>query len=193
MSTRIYVPIDAAALSVGAERVARAVERLIDERGADVTLVRNGSRGLFWLEPLVEVETDTGRVAYGPVTPADVATLFDAQFKPNTKHKLYLGLTEEIPFLKKQERLTFARCGITDPLSIEDYKAHGGYRGLARALTHDGAAHRRRGHAIRPARPRRRRFSRGHQVADGAQDTRGRRNTSSAMRTKATAAPMPTA
>ena len=78
MSTRIYVPGDAAALSVGAERVARAVERLIDERRADVTLVRNGSRGLFWLEPLVEVETDAGRVAYGPVAPADVASLFDA-------------------------------------------------------------------------------------------------------------------
>ena len=140
MSTRVYVPVDAAALSVGAERVARAVERLIDERGADVTLVRNGSRGLFWLEPLVEIETDAGRVAFGPVAPADVATLFDSKFKPNTKHKLHLGLTEEIPFLKKQERLTFARCGVTDPLSIEDYKAHGGYRGLTRALTMDGAA-----------------------------------------------------
>jgi formate dehydrogenase iron-sulfur subunit len=140
MSTRVYVPVDAAALSVGAERVARAVERLIDERRADVTLVRNGSRGLFWLEPLLEIETAAGRVAFGPVAPADVASLFDAQFKPNTKHKLYLGLTEETPFLKKQERLTFARCGITDPLSIEDYKAHGGYRGLTRALTMDGAA-----------------------------------------------------
>jgi formate dehydrogenase iron-sulfur subunit len=139
MSTRIYVPIDAAALSVGAERVARAVERLIDEQSAEATLVRNGSRGLFWLEPLVEIETAASRVAFGPVTPADVAEIFDAKFLPNSKHKLYLGLTEEIPFLKKQERLTFARCGITDPLSIEDYKAHGGYRGLARALTMNGA------------------------------------------------------
>jgi formate dehydrogenase iron-sulfur subunit len=69
-----------------------------------------------------------------------VATLFDAQFRPNTKHKLYLGATEEIPFLKKQERLTFARCGIIDPLSIEDYRAHGGFRGLTRALTMTGAA-----------------------------------------------------
>ena len=140
MTARIYVPMDAAALSVGAERVAQAVERLAEERHADIALVRNGSRGLFWLEPLVEIETDAGRVAFGPVKPADVATLFDAQFRPNTKHKLYLGATEEIPFLKKQERLTFARCGIIDPLSIEDYRAHGGFRGLTRALTMTGAA-----------------------------------------------------
>ena len=140
MTARMYVPMDAAALSVGAERVARAVEQLAEERRADIALVRNGSRGLFWLEPLVEIETESGRVAFGPVKPADVATLFDTQFQPNTKHKLYLGPTEEIPFLKKQERLTFARCGIIDPLSIEDYKAHAGFRGLTRALTMTGAA-----------------------------------------------------
>src|SRR5262245_50812133 len=104
MTTRIYVPMDAAALSVGAESVAQAVERLAEERSGDIALVRNGSRGLFWLEPLVEIETASGRVAFGPVKPADVATLFDAQFRPNTKHKLYLGPTGEIPFLKKQER-----------------------------------------------------------------------------------------
>ncbi len=190
MSTRVYVPVDAAALSVGAERVARAVERLIDERGADVTLVRNGSRGLFWLEPLVEVETDAGRVAFGPVAPADVATLFDSRFKPNTKHKLHLGLTEEIPYLKKQERLTFARCGITDPLSLEDYKAHGGYRGLARALTMDGAAIvdevtqsglRGRGGAGFPT---------GIKWKTVLKTAGPTRNTSSAMPTRATAAPI---
>jgi len=140
MTTRIYVPLDAAALSVGAERVAQAVERIAEERRADVTLIRNGSRGMFWLEPLVEVETDSGRVAFGPVKPADLADLFDAQFRANTKHKLYHGPTEEIPYLKKQERLTFARCGSTDRLSIDDYKAHGGFRGLTRSLTMTGGA-----------------------------------------------------
>jgi formate dehydrogenase iron-sulfur subunit len=135
MSVRVYVPRDSSALSVGAEGVARAIASEASSRGLDVTLVRNGSRGMFWLEPLVEVETADGRVAYGPVSREAVAGLFDAGFLEGKAHALNLGPTEEIPYLKQQERLTFARCGIVDPLSIEDYIAHGGYRALHRALS----------------------------------------------------------
>jgi formate dehydrogenase iron-sulfur subunit len=124
-----------AAVSVGADAVARAVAREISIRNLDVTLVRNGSRGMFWLEPLVEVETPAGRIAYGPVSSEAVPGLFDAGMLEGKMHALCLGLTEEIDFLKKQERLTFARCGITDPLSLNDYIAHGGYRGLTAALS----------------------------------------------------------
>ena len=135
MSAKIYVPCDMAAVSVGADAVARAVAREISIRNLDVTLVRNGSRGMFWLEPLVEVETPAGRIAYGPVSSEAVPGLFDAGMLEGKMHALCLGLTEEIDFLKKQERLTFARCGITDPLSLNDYIAHGGYRGLTAALS----------------------------------------------------------
>ncbi|MHB1219573.1 MAG: formate dehydrogenase beta subunit [Alphaproteobacteria bacterium] len=134
MSVRVFVPMDASALSVGAEEVAAAVAREAARRGAGIALVRNGSRGLFWLEPMVEVETKAGRVAYGPVSADDVAGLFDADFLSGGKHKLSLGPAEEIPYLKRQERLTFARCGVIDPLSIEDYRAHGGFAGLDKAL-----------------------------------------------------------
>ena len=132
---RIYVPCDAAALAMGADAVARAIERQIVERRIEAVVVRNGSRGMFWLEPLVEIETAQGRVAYGPVSPEAVDGLFNAGFLDGRKHDLYLGLTEEIPYLKRQERLTFARCGITDPLSLSEYLSFGGYRGLQRALT----------------------------------------------------------
>src|SRR5579871_2232075 len=122
MSVRVYVPCDAAALSVGSEGVAKAISRELAARNlADGTVIRNGSRGMFWLEPLVEVETAVGRVAYGPVTPEAVPNLFDAGFLEGKSHALGLGPTEEIPYLKRQERLTFARCGITDRLSIPDY------------------------------------------------------------------------
>ncbi len=134
MSVRVYVPRDATALSLGAEAVANAIVAEAQRRGAEVRLVRNGSRGLFWLEPLVEVETAAGRVAYGPVRAQDVAGLFDAGFLDGGKHALGHGLTAEIPYLKKQERLTFARVGITDPLSLDDYLVHDGYRGLKNAL-----------------------------------------------------------
>ena len=83
---------------------------------------------------MVEVETDSGRVAYGPVSAKDVPSLFDAGLTSGGTHKLSLGNPEEIPFLAKQTRLTFARCGITDPLSLDDYKAHGGLKGLANAV-----------------------------------------------------------
>jgi formate dehydrogenase iron-sulfur subunit len=135
MSLRIYVPRDSAALALGADEVATALAREAGARGLELELVRNGSRGLFWLEPLVEVLTDAGRVAYGPVTPQDVASLLDAGLPDGGSHPLRLGLTEDIPWLRQQERLTFARMGVTDPLSLDDYQAHEGYVGLRRALS----------------------------------------------------------
>ncbi|HTH98966.1 MAG TPA: NADH-ubiquinone oxidoreductase-F iron-sulfur binding region domain-containing protein [Stellaceae bacterium] len=134
MTIKIFVPIDAAALSVGAERVAQAIGHESRRRKLDVTVIRNGSRGLFWLEPLVEVEKDGVRLAYGPVGTQDVPGLFDAGFLTGGAHPLALGPTEEIDYLKRQERLTFARCGIIDPLSLDDYRAHGGWAGLQKAL-----------------------------------------------------------
>ena len=130
----VYVPRDAAALSVGADEVADAILAEAIKLKKQIRLVRNGSRGMLFLEPLVEVETAKGRVAYGPVTPGDVADLFKAGFLEGKSHKLSHGLTEEIPYFKKQERLTFARCGITDPLSIEDYIKYDGFKGLKKAI-----------------------------------------------------------
>jgi formate dehydrogenase iron-sulfur subunit len=134
MTLKIYVPCDSAALALGADEVAAAIAAHARQSGVDIELVRNGSRGLFWLEPLVEVATPAGRVAYGPVEAHDVPGLFAASFHTGGAHALRLGLTEDIAFLKKQERLTFARMGVTDPLSLRDYQAHEGYAGLRRAL-----------------------------------------------------------
>jgi len=135
MNIKVYVPRDATALSLGAERVARVIESEARRRGLSVQLIRNGSRGLFWLEPLVEVETAAGREAYGPVTAQDVPSLFEAVFLEGKSHPLHLGPTEEIKELKSQQRLTFARVGVIDPVSVDDYIAHGGYAGLKRALS----------------------------------------------------------
>ncbi len=133
MTIRIFVPRDAAALSLGADKVAKAIASEVAARGLDVKLVRNGSRGMLWLEPLVEVEIDGKRIGYGPVKARDVAGLFEAGLISGGDHALCLGEVESLPFLKEQTRLTFARCGITDPLSLEDYEAHGGLAGLRRA------------------------------------------------------------
>ncbi|MEG6509054.1 NADH-quinone oxidoreductase subunit NuoF [Methyloligella sp. 2.7D] len=134
MSTRIFIPRDAGSLALGADEVAKAVAKRAQKDGIDIEIVRNGSRGMFWLEPLVEVETPEGRIGYGPVQESDVDSLFEANFFEAGDHPLKLGLVEEIPFFKRQTRLTFARVGITDPRSIEDYKAHGGYVGLKKAI-----------------------------------------------------------
>ncbi|HZY58917.1 MAG TPA: NADH-ubiquinone oxidoreductase-F iron-sulfur binding region domain-containing protein [Candidatus Binataceae bacterium] len=133
MKATVYVPRDSGALSLGAEHVARAIAQEAARRRIDLTLVRNGSRGLYWLEPMVEAATQRGRVAYGPVRPESVAALFDAGFIEGQGHELCLGLTEEIAWLKNQERLTFARVGVIDPVSLDDYVEHGGYEGLRRA------------------------------------------------------------
>jgi formate dehydrogenase iron-sulfur subunit len=138
MSITVYVPIDAGALSLGAEAVATAIAAEATQRGLDIRVVRNGSRGLYWLEPMVEVATPEGRIAFGPVQADDVAGLFDADFLHAGKHPSQLGPTEEIGYLKSQQRLTFARVGVVDPRSLDDYRAHGGYRGLENALRMSG-------------------------------------------------------
>ena len=135
MTVRIFVPKDAAAVALGADKVAAKFADAIKAKGIDARIVRNGSRGMHWLEPMVEVETPSGRIAYGPVKVSDVESLLDAGLESGGAHALSLGLTEDIPFLKKQTRLTFARCGVIDPLSIEDYRSLGGLKGLERAVS----------------------------------------------------------
>jgi formate dehydrogenase iron-sulfur subunit len=141
MSIRIFVPRDSTALALGANDVAAAIAAEAAKRQIDVEIVRNGTRGLLWLEPLVEVETAGGRTGFGPVDADDVAALFDAGFHTgSTSHALSVGPVAEIPYFKKQQRLTFARVGLTDPVSLADYEANEGYQGLRAALQLDGAA-----------------------------------------------------
>jgi len=130
---KIYVPCDAAAVAVGADEVAEALRDAVAQRGLGIDIVRNGSRGMLWLEPMIEVETAAGRIAYGPVAPEDVEDLLDSGLLYGDAHALRLGRPEEMPFLARQTRLTFARCGLTEPRSYDDYLAHGGGRGLAQA------------------------------------------------------------
>ncbi len=133
--TTVYVPRDSSACSVGADEVAAAIQQQAASLGAAVEVVRNGSRGMMWLEPLVEVVTAQGRVAYGPVTPDDVEGLFAAGFLTGDAHELGLGPTDQIAWLAEQDRLTFSRVGVIDPLSTRDYETHGGLFALRRALT----------------------------------------------------------
>jgi formate dehydrogenase iron-sulfur subunit len=132
--TRLFISRDSTALSLGAEHVVTAFQTQAAALGQEIEIVRNGSRGLFWLEPLVEVETAEGRVAYGPVNPSDVSDLLAAGLLEGKQHPLFLGNIEELAYFKDQNRLTFARVGLTDPVDIDDYLAHDGYRGLHNAL-----------------------------------------------------------
>lgn len=131
---KIYVPADAAAISVGADAVAERIVLEAKQRDMDITLVRNGSRGMLWLEPLVEIDTPKGRIGFGPVGVEDVAGLFDAGLGQGEQHRLSLGLVDALSWMKKQNRLTFARVGVIDPLSLSEFEAQGGLVGLRKAL-----------------------------------------------------------
>jgi formate dehydrogenase iron-sulfur subunit len=133
MNWRFFVPGDSAAVALGADQVADGLRDAASRKGVDIEIVRTGSRGMHWLEPLVEIETAQGHTAFGPVEASDVESVF-AAVTTGTPHRLAIGKPEDHPFLKGQKRLTFERCGIVDPASLADYKAHGGYRGLERAL-----------------------------------------------------------
>ena len=124
---KVFVPMDAAARALGADEVVAALQAEAARRGVAVSVVRTGSRGMVWLEPLVEVETPQGRVGFAPMDAASVRQVFDGG-------PLALGLVEDLPWMKAQTRLTFARCGVIDPLSVSDYRAYGGFVGLTRAL-----------------------------------------------------------
>ncbi len=131
---RVFVPGDSGALSAGADGTAAAIRAHAAAQGLGLDVVRTGSRGMYWLEPLVEVETAAGRMAYGPVAASDVEALLRAGLAQGAAHPLCLGPVQDIPYLARQQRLTFARVGEIDPLSIADYEAHGGLAGLRRAV-----------------------------------------------------------
>lgn len=134
MTARVFVARDSCAISVGANRVAQVIAAQASQLGQGVEIVRTGSRGLLWLEPMVEVETAEGRIAYGPVRAQDVAELFASDFLHGGRHRLGHGLTEQIAYLARQQRRTFARMGLIDPLRLDEYLRHGGYEGLRQAL-----------------------------------------------------------
>ena len=126
----VYVPGDSAARSVGADTIATHLVAGAAARGHDVRLVRNGSRGMLWLEPFVEVDVNGTRFGYGPVTSDDVDSLLDAGILEGAHHPLAHGTVDQIEWLARQQRVTFARVGVIDPLSVADYEAHGGLAGL---------------------------------------------------------------
>ncbi|MCU7237196.1 formate dehydrogenase beta subunit [Pseudomonas peradeniyensis] len=134
----LCIPCDSLACAVGADQVAEALTREAAQRRLPLHIKRTSSRGLYWLEPLVELDTAQGRLGFGPVTPEDVPGLLDALAGDPGSHALALGPVESIPYLKTQQRLLFARAGITRPLSLDDYHANGGFEGLRQATLLDG-------------------------------------------------------
>ncbi len=139
MTLRLFVPRDAAAVAVGADELVAALATASKKAAAKAEIIRNGSRGMLWLEPLLEVEHEGVRWGFGPLEAADVASLakaglFSGKPPASIKHPRAVGPVEEVPYFRRQTRLTFARCGVTDPVSLDDYRAHGGYQGLDRAL-----------------------------------------------------------
>src|SRR5260370_36362449 len=138
MTMRIFVSRDAGAVAVGADEAALVLGLAAVRRGAEIEIIRTGSRGLYWLEPMVEVATPHGRIAFGPVTEFNANSVLDAMIS-GAPHPLRLGVADEIPWLKRQTRLTFARCGVIDPRALADYRAHAGYQGPERALTRGSA------------------------------------------------------
>jgi len=112
----VRISDDAVAIACGADAVAAAF------LAAGVAVERVSSWGMQWLEPLVDIDG----VGYGPVSVDQVPDIINGT-APS------LGRIEDIPFIAKQSRLTFARAGKTRPLSLDDYYASEGWLGLAKA------------------------------------------------------------
>lgn len=131
---KVHVPGDSVARAVGADQVVEALQREAERRNVQLDIRRTSSRGLYWLEPLLECDSEQGRQGFGPVTPQDVPGLLDAMIGAEADHRLALGAVEDMPYLKTQQRLLFARAGITRPLSLDDYRAMAALPGWKRPL-----------------------------------------------------------
>jgi formate dehydrogenase iron-sulfur subunit len=134
VSVRVHVSRDAAAIALGADETAAALQRSATAAGENIEIVRIGSRGMVWLEPLIEIAVGNERIGYGPVAADEVDSLLRAGLLKGAAQAKRLGAVDKLPYLAKQERLTFARVGLIDPLDVDQYQAHGGYAGLRRAL-----------------------------------------------------------
>lgn len=131
----IYIPLDSVAVALGADEIADA----FSDAGARV--VRTGSRGMHWLEPLAEIEEDGVRIGFGPLRPGDVASLLKAVRNSAVKsHAKHVGPIEDHPWIKAQTRLTFRRCGVIVPGDVGDYRNFGGFDGLKKALSMGSSA-----------------------------------------------------
>ncbi|WP_033727465.1 formate dehydrogenase beta subunit [Pseudomonas cremoricolorata] len=130
---KLFISCDSLARAVGADDLVEALLGEAERRQVKLDIQRTSSRGLYWLEPLVEIDSEQGRLGFGPIDSADAASLLDALASADCQHPQALGLVEDIPYLKSQQRLLFARAGITRPTSLDDYRANGGFEGLAKA------------------------------------------------------------
>ena len=167
MMIQLYLPKETTALSLGAQEVAESLLSTAAALGREISLTRTGSRGLFWLEPLLEVDTPAGRVAYGPLTTDDIDSILALDLEAGVcPHPRCLGLTEQIPYLAKQQRLTFSKAGVIDPGSISDYYHHHGYVGLKKFIDQDPTKNCRPGYDVGVAGTRRSGLSNRNKMAD---------------------------
>ena len=132
---KFYISKDALSESLGSNFLSKKLESYQQ----DFEIIRTGSRGMFWLEPLLEIDTKIGRVGFGPITENDVEDILKLDESNLKNHKNYLGVINDIPFLANQNRLTFKRVGLIDPLSIEQYCLYDGFVGLKKALEMDSS------------------------------------------------------
>lgn len=140
---RAFIPQDTTALALGSDQVAMALRDSARRTALDVEIVRNGSRGMFWLEPLLEIDTDSGRFGFGPMNQSDVPSVLESivsciENPEEIDHPLFLGLIDKIEYFSKQQRLTFKRSGENDPVCIDSYRSLAGFKGLKTALSLSG-------------------------------------------------------
>lgn len=134
MTISIYIPQESTALALGADEIATKITEEATKRGLDIAITRNGSRGMLWAEPLLEVDVEGIRHGYANIDPDNVTSLFDANFLTGGIHPSSLGPVEEVDYLKNQDRVIFARAGLDDPTDINAYQTRDGFSALKKAL-----------------------------------------------------------
>ena len=141
----LRVDLSTSSIAAEADRLWEALAPLAQARG--VELMRVGTLGLSWLQPVVELERPgAGAVVYGPLRPEDAEAFLDAALGPQPAEdaaRWLIGARTPAagaaplsahPFWAPQQRRLMRSMGVIDPESLDEAIAEGAYEALDRAI-----------------------------------------------------------
>jgi NADH-quinone oxidoreductase subunit F len=140
----IHLCAGAGCVAAGSMSLSAALRKTLAQRGlAKVKVVETGCLGPCVGGPVLICQPEG--ILYRKVAPADVDDIVEKTVQRGEVVERLVWRKAETgeplvhlrsnPFFRRQVKIALRNCGAIDPLSIDDYIAHGGYEALRKALT----------------------------------------------------------
>lgn len=123
-------------IATGAKKTQAEFEAQVKNHGVNVELDLTGCVGTCYLEPIVDVYEDDGKMTrYVKVQPDKVEKIVTEHLKGGKPVEEYAISEEDEQFIGKQQRVVLRHCGLINPEKIEEYLAVGGYEATKKVVT----------------------------------------------------------